>query len=188
MTGPPGRFGAVLTAMVTPFDDDGRLDLDGVATLARHLTDHGNDGLVIAGTTGESPVLSDKELADLWRAVRSLPRRQQEAVVLRYVADLPLTEVAAAMGCAEGTAKAHLARARDGLQDGPRGRHAIERDADPDGPLRAQQRFDRPLADQLAALERLIIELHPYDTPEFIAVKLAAGNQRYLNWLGASCT
>ena len=68
--GPPGRFGAVLTAMVTPFDDDGRLDLDGAATLARYLTDHGNDGLVIAGTTGESPVLSDAELADLWRAVR----------------------------------------------------------------------------------------------------------------------
>ena len=52
--GPPGRFGAVLTAMVTPFDDEGRLDLDGVATLARYLTDHGNEGLVIAGTTGES--------------------------------------------------------------------------------------------------------------------------------------
>ena len=68
--GPPGRFGAVLTAMVTPFDDDGRLDLDGAATLARHLTEHGNEGLVIAGTTGESPVLSDAELADLWRAVR----------------------------------------------------------------------------------------------------------------------
>ena len=50
--GPPGRFGAVLTAMVTPFDEEGRLDLDGAATLARYLTDHGNDGLVIAGTTG----------------------------------------------------------------------------------------------------------------------------------------
>src|SRR4051794_3013353 len=67
--GPPGRFGAMLTAMVTPFDDEGRLDLDGAATLARYLTDHGNDGLVIAGTTGESPVLSDRELGDLWRAV-----------------------------------------------------------------------------------------------------------------------
>jgi 4-hydroxy-tetrahydrodipicolinate synthase len=65
----PGRFGAVLTAMVTPFDDDGALDLDGAATLARWLVDHGNDGLVVAGTTGESPVLSDAEKRDLWRAV-----------------------------------------------------------------------------------------------------------------------
>src|SRR5436190_10426364 len=65
----PGRFGAVVTAMATPFDDDGRLDLDGAARLARWLTDHGNDGLVVAGTTGESPVLSDEEKVDLWRAV-----------------------------------------------------------------------------------------------------------------------
>jgi RNA polymerase sigma-70 factor (ECF subfamily) len=54
--------------------------------------------------------------ADIWRLVRSLPRRQQEAVVLRYVADLPVAGVAAAMGCAEGTAKAHLARARAALR------------------------------------------------------------------------
>jgi 4-hydroxy-tetrahydrodipicolinate synthase len=65
----PGRFGAVLTAMVTPFDTDGRLDLDGAATLARWLVEHGNDGLVVAGTTGENPVLSDAERRDLWRAV-----------------------------------------------------------------------------------------------------------------------
>jgi 4-hydroxy-tetrahydrodipicolinate synthase len=65
----PGRFGAILTAMVTPFDADGRLDLDGAATLARWLVDHGNDGLVVAGTTGESPVLSDDEKRDLWQAV-----------------------------------------------------------------------------------------------------------------------
>ncbi len=65
----PGRFGAVLTAMVTPFTADGSLDLDGAATLARWLVEHGNDGLVVAGTTGESPVLSDAEKRDLWRAV-----------------------------------------------------------------------------------------------------------------------
>jgi 4-hydroxy-tetrahydrodipicolinate synthase len=65
----PGRFGAVLTAMVTPFDDEGALDLDGAAALARWLVEHGNQGLVIAGTTGESPVLSDAEKRDLWRAV-----------------------------------------------------------------------------------------------------------------------
>src|SRR5712692_10375989 len=64
-----GRFGAVLTAMATPFDERARLDLDGAATLARWLVDHGSDGLVVAGTTGESPVLSDSEKGDLWRAV-----------------------------------------------------------------------------------------------------------------------
>jgi 4-hydroxy-tetrahydrodipicolinate synthase len=55
--------------MVTPFDDDGALDLDGAAALARWLVDQGNDGLVVAGTTGEAPVLTDPEKADLWRAV-----------------------------------------------------------------------------------------------------------------------
>lgn len=64
----PGRFGAVLTAMVTPFDDQDALDLDGAATLARWLADNGSDGLVVAGTTGESAVLSDDEKRDLWRA------------------------------------------------------------------------------------------------------------------------
>lgn len=55
--------------MVTPFDDDGRLDLQGAVDLARWLLDHGCDFLVLTGTTGESPVLSDQEKADLWRAV-----------------------------------------------------------------------------------------------------------------------
>ncbi len=63
------RFGAVVTAMVTPFDDEGSLDLDAAASLARWLTEHGSDGLVVAGTTGEGPVLSDQEKLDLWRAV-----------------------------------------------------------------------------------------------------------------------
>jgi 4-hydroxy-tetrahydrodipicolinate synthase len=63
------RFGTVLTAMVTPFDADGALDLDGAARLARWLVDQGNDGLVVAGTTGEAPTLSDDEKLDLWRAV-----------------------------------------------------------------------------------------------------------------------
>lgn len=64
-----GRFGSVLTAMVTPFSEDGALDLDGARDLARWLVDHGSDGLVVSGTTGESPVLGDEEKADLWRAV-----------------------------------------------------------------------------------------------------------------------
>ena len=64
-----GRFGAVLCAMATPFDEAGALDVDGAVALARWLVAHGNDGLVVAGTTGESPVLSDREKLDLWRAV-----------------------------------------------------------------------------------------------------------------------
>jgi 4-hydroxy-tetrahydrodipicolinate synthase len=64
------RFGSVVTAMVTPFDTEGHLDPDGAAALARWLVDHGNDGLVLAGTTGEAPVLIDEEKLDLWRAVR----------------------------------------------------------------------------------------------------------------------
>jgi len=63
------RFGAVGCAMVTPFDSSGAVDLDGAVTLAKWLCEHGNDFLVVAGTTGESPVLSDAEKADLWRAV-----------------------------------------------------------------------------------------------------------------------
>jgi 4-hydroxy-tetrahydrodipicolinate synthase len=65
------RFGKVLTAMVTPFHDDGSLDLDGAAALARWLVAQGNDGLVVAGTTGEAPTLSDDEKVELWGAVRA---------------------------------------------------------------------------------------------------------------------
>lgn len=65
------RFGRVLTAMVTPFHDDGSIDVDGAAALARWLVDHGNDGLVIAGTTGEAPTLTDDEKVELWTAVRA---------------------------------------------------------------------------------------------------------------------
>ncbi|MER7200262.1 4-hydroxy-tetrahydrodipicolinate synthase [Streptomyces sp. CB01635] len=63
-------FGRVLTAMVTPFAADGALDLDGAQRLAAHLVDAGNDGLVVNGTTGESPTTSDAEKSDLVRAVR----------------------------------------------------------------------------------------------------------------------
>jgi 4-hydroxy-tetrahydrodipicolinate synthase len=67
----PGRpFGRLLTAMVTPFAVDGSLDLDAAARLATHLVDEqDNDGLVINGTTGESPTTSDSEKADLVAAV-----------------------------------------------------------------------------------------------------------------------
>lgn len=63
------RFGRVVTAMVTPFDANGGLDLDAARRLARWLQDNGNDGLVVAGTTGEAPVLTDTERLDLFAAV-----------------------------------------------------------------------------------------------------------------------
>jgi 4-hydroxy-tetrahydrodipicolinate synthase len=63
------RFGAVVTAMVTPFRQDHTLDPDGAQSLARHLLDHGTDSIVVAGSTGESPTLSHREKLDLFRAV-----------------------------------------------------------------------------------------------------------------------
>ncbi|WP_103502190.1 MULTISPECIES: 4-hydroxy-tetrahydrodipicolinate synthase [Streptomyces] len=66
---PRTPFGRVLTAMVTPFTADGSLDLDAAQRLAAHLVDAGNDGLVVNGTTGESPTTTDSEKADLVRAV-----------------------------------------------------------------------------------------------------------------------
>lgn len=97
-----GRFGTVLTAMVTPFSSDGALDVDGAVTVARWLADHGSDGLVVAGTTGESPVLSDREKGELWRAVA-------EAVTIPVIAgtgtydtaqSIELTRLAAGLGVA----------------------------------------------------------------------------------------
>jgi 4-hydroxy-tetrahydrodipicolinate synthase len=66
MTAP---FGRVLTAMVTPFTADGALDVEGAQRLATFLVDAGNDGLVISGTTGESPTTTDAEKESLVRAV-----------------------------------------------------------------------------------------------------------------------
>ena len=55
---PEAPFGRVLTAMVTPFQPDGAVDLELAARLADHLVSHGSDGLVLCGTTGESPTLT----------------------------------------------------------------------------------------------------------------------------------
>jgi 4-hydroxy-tetrahydrodipicolinate synthase len=96
------RFGTVITAMVTPFDEEGAMDLDVAAQLARWLADHGSDGLVVAGTTGEGSTLTDDEKLDLWRAVA-------EAVTIPVIANtgsndtahsVHLTRQAAALGVA----------------------------------------------------------------------------------------
>jgi len=62
-------FGRILTAMVTPFTADGHLDIDSAQRLAAHLVDLGNDGLVLCGTTGESPTVTDQEADLLVRSV-----------------------------------------------------------------------------------------------------------------------
>jgi 4-hydroxy-tetrahydrodipicolinate synthase len=61
-------LGEVLTAIVTPFSADGSINLDKFRELANHLVDHGSDGIVVSGTTGESPTLSDDEKLELFAA------------------------------------------------------------------------------------------------------------------------
>jgi 4-hydroxy-tetrahydrodipicolinate synthase len=60
-------LGEVLTAIVTPFDRDGGVDYEAFSRLALHLLDHGSDGFVVAGTTGEAPTLTDDERLELFR-------------------------------------------------------------------------------------------------------------------------
>lgn len=63
------NFGQVLTAMVTPFDQHGEVDVNAVKNLVNHLIANGTDGLVIAGTTGESPTLTTEEKIELFKVV-----------------------------------------------------------------------------------------------------------------------
>lgn len=69
MSLPAAPFGRVLTAMVTPFTAEGSVDLDGVARVATYLADHGNDGIVVSGTTGEAPTTTVEEDGQILRAV-----------------------------------------------------------------------------------------------------------------------
>lgn len=66
---PGAPFGRMITAMVTPFTDDGEVDYPGAQALATHLVDAGNDAIVVSGTTGESPTTTDDEKERLLRAV-----------------------------------------------------------------------------------------------------------------------
>ena len=70
MTRTPAPFGTVLTAMATAFHPDGKLDLEGTQRIARHLVDHGHDGLVVSGTTGESATTTKEEDGETLAAVR----------------------------------------------------------------------------------------------------------------------
>ncbi len=67
---PSAPFGRVLTAMATAFHDDGSVDLDGTARIAAHLVDHGHDGVVVSGTTGESPTTTTAEDGAILAAVK----------------------------------------------------------------------------------------------------------------------
>lgn len=96
------RFGRVLTAMVTPFDEAGELNVDAAVSLAKWLVDQGNEGLVVCGTTGEAPTLSIDEKLSLFEAVVN-------AVTVPVVAgttgsntrhDIGLTEEAGHLGIA----------------------------------------------------------------------------------------
>jgi 4-hydroxy-tetrahydrodipicolinate synthase len=94
-------LGNVLTAIVTPFREDGAIDFDAFQRLARHLVENGSDGLVVAGTTGESPTLSDDERLDLFRAA------------LEAVGDD--ATVVAGVGTYSTAHSVHLAEAADAL-------------------------------------------------------------------------
>lgn len=73
----PASLGAILTAMITPFDDEGRVDQEAAVRLMNHLVEHGSDGLVVCGTTGEASTLSDEEHLGMVRlAVEELGRRR----------------------------------------------------------------------------------------------------------------
>ena len=84
---PAPPFGPVVTAMATPFDAQGALDAHRAQELARHLAENGTTGLVITGTTGESPTLTPDEKLDLYRAV-------QDAVEIPVIANTGDNETA----------------------------------------------------------------------------------------------
>jgi 4-hydroxy-tetrahydrodipicolinate synthase len=97
-------FGRVLTAMITPFTDQGGLDYDRIWSLARYLTDHGSDGLVVTGTTGESPTLSFEEKVALYRTVVEATSGREVKVVAGTgtydtAESVRLTQEAARAGC-----------------------------------------------------------------------------------------
>src|SRR5438445_6872401 len=75
-----GRFGSVMTAMVTPFRDDYSLDLDGAQELTSYLLENGTDTIVAAGSTGEAATLTHDEKADLFRAVVEAARGKGKVI------------------------------------------------------------------------------------------------------------
>ena len=105
---PEAPFGAVLTAIITPFRDDGSVDYGTFARLAEHLIAHGSDGLVVCGTTGESPTLTEMEKVALYRA--AVDAVGDRAVVVagtgtyNTAESIEMTQRAAEVGCAAAMA------------------------------------------------------------------------------------
>lgn len=165
------RFGRVLTAMITPFDDHGALDLDEARRLARWLQDNGNDGLVVAGTTGESPVLTDDERLSLFAAVI-------EAVTIPVVAGTGTNDTAHSV---------HLTKEAEAL--GAAGILAVcpyynrPSQAGIEGHLRAmaaatplpQMVYDIPVRTGRKISTALLLKL-AREVPNVVALKDAAGN------------
>ena len=105
---PEAPFGAVLTAIITPFHDDGSVDFGTFARLAEYLTAHGSDGLVVCGTTGESPTLTEMEKVALFKA--AVDAVGDRAVVVagtgtyNTAESIEMTKRAAEVGCAAAMA------------------------------------------------------------------------------------
>jgi 4-hydroxy-tetrahydrodipicolinate synthase len=165
------RFGRVLTAMITPFDQNGALDLDEARRLARWLQDNGNDGLVIAGTTGESPVLSDDERLSLFAAVI-------ESVTIPVIAgtgtndtahSVHLTKEAAALGASGILAVCPYYNRPS--QAGIEGHLRAMADA---APL-PQMVYDIPVRTGRKISTALLLKL-AREVPNVVALKDAAGN------------
>ncbi|MEA2002490.1 MAG: 4-hydroxy-tetrahydrodipicolinate synthase [Actinomycetota bacterium] len=101
-TRPPAPFGTVLTAVLTPFDEEGSVDYGVFWKLIRHLADNGNDGVVVAGTTGESPTLSKPEKIALFKAAVEAAGDRMKVIAgtgtYNTAESIALTEQAAAVG------------------------------------------------------------------------------------------
>lgn len=165
------RFGRVLTAMVTPFDAQGDLNVDAAVRLAKWLVEQGNEGLVVCGTTGESPTLSIDEKLTLFETVASAVTVPILAGTTGYNTglDIGLTEEAGKLGIAgvlavcpfysrpsQAGLETHF-RAIAGATDLPVVLYDI--------PIRSGRKIDSTTMVRLAA-----------DVPNIVGVKDAAGN------------
>ena len=157
--------------MITPFDDNGALDLDEARRLARHLQAEGHDGLVVAGTTGEAPVLTDNERLSLFAAVI-------EAVTIPVIAgsgtndtahSVHMTKEATALGAAGVLALCpyYNRPSQAGIEAHLRALAACT-------PL-PQMVYDIPVRTGRKILTSTLLRLFR-DVPNIVALKDAAGN------------
>src|SRR5579885_2990947 len=97
-----GLFGQVLTAMVTPFDAEGQVNARATVRLVEHLLENGSDGIVVCGTTGESPTLTHEEKLRLFRLVKETVGGRGKVIAGTSSYDtasgIALTREAAALG------------------------------------------------------------------------------------------